>query len=146
MNKQHEPVIECFNPAGFELPLSEEQIHEITATVFRSEDKSFALIETVYVDEDEIVRVNQQYLNRNYITDIITFSYNEADEPVEGTLYMCAPRIAEQAAELEQDQTKEFARILIHGVLHLCGYEDTDAASRERMTSLEDTYLKATGF
>lgn len=146
MNKQDEPVIECFNPAGFDLPLSEEMIHNITSAVFHSEGKDYTLIEAVYVDEDEIIRVNQQYLNRNYITDIITFSYNEADEPVEGTLYMCAPRIAEQAAELEQDQTKEFARILIHGVLHLCGYEDTDTANRERMTSLEDTYLKETGF
>lgn len=146
MEHRSEPVIECFNPSGFDLPLSEEQIQQLTSSVCSGEEKDFLMIEAVYVDENEIISINQEYLDRSYITDIITFSYNEEDEPLEGTLYMCAPRIAEQAGEFDQMLSKEFARILIHGVLHLCGYDDSDPVSKEHMSTLEDKYLSASGY
>jgi rRNA maturation RNase YbeY len=94
------------------------------------------------VDEDEIVRINKEHLDRDYVTDIITFRYDESDaDAIEGTMFCCAPRIAEQAEEFNESRKREFLRIYIHGLLHLIGYEDKSDQQKKEMTAKEETYL-----
>jgi len=101
------------------------------------------MLEVVYVDEPEIVRVNKEHLDRDYITDIITFRYDDdpSHKQVEGTLYCCAPRIKEQAAEFESSEEREFRRIFIHGLLHLLDYDDQTDDQRQQMRQLENRFL-----
>lgn len=101
------------------------------------------MIEAVYVDEPEIIRINQEHLERDYVTDIITFRYDDDPEHrhVEGTLFCCAPRITEQAGEFNSSEEREFRRILIHGLLHLLDYEDQTDDERRQMRKLENRYL-----
>lgn len=103
----------------------------------------FEMIEVVYVDESAIVRINQEHLERDYVTDIITFRYDEdpAHRHVEGTLFCCASRIKEQAGEFNSSEKREFRRILVHGLLHLLDYEDQTDDEREQMRKLENRYL-----
>ncbi|MCC5925266.1 MAG: rRNA maturation RNase YbeY [Bacteroidetes bacterium] len=113
------------------------------------ENVTFGFIEIVYVNEDEIVKVNQDHLGRDYITDIITFTYSSEDDEfnaldgtdIDGTIYMCAPRIIEQSKELNVSVKQEFKRIFIHGLLHLCGYDDNTYELKKVMTSKENAYL-----
>lgn len=140
------PVIEIFNESGEEITLLQEQAERILKIISEKEQASFAFVEVVYVDEAEIVRINKEHLDRDYITDIISFRYDEAqaqntESDIEGTLFCCAPRIKEQAAEFDETQEREFQRILIHGLLHLIGYEDSSKQEKEKMTDLENTYL-----
>ncbi|MFU8812035.1 MAG: rRNA maturation RNase YbeY [Balneolaceae bacterium] len=136
-----------YNPAEFPLPLSDEQAHTLAAIIEEHETASFHSVEVIFVDEKEIVRLNKSYLNRDYVTDIISFRYDDdpKNNAIEGSLYCCAPRIAEQASEQSVPVQAEFARIVIHGLLHLIGYDDEQPDQKNTMTELEDRYLKAAG-
>jgi len=130
------------NTSDVEVSVDEDVVADIAELLQDNENARFALIEVVFVDEDEIVKINTEHLQHDYVTDIITFHYHEENEPIEGTLFCCAPRIAEQAAEFDAEPETEFVRIVIHGMLHLCGYEDSTPDDKNRMTELENTYLK----
>lgn len=137
------PDLQVYNETSTSLPLEISTVQDVTASIAQEENCFFRLIEIVFVDEEEIIRINQQHLGRDYITDIITFRYDESDsnEAIEGTLFCCAPRISEQARELDEPQEREFLRIVIHGLLHLAGYEDQSETQKQQMTSRENHYL-----
>lgn len=145
MKNNHTHIV-LANESEIQVPVTEESILSCVSALTKGEEVEFALIEVVYVDSDKIVEINSQHLNKNYITDIITFDYSEEDEPIEGTLYCCAPRIQEQAVEFGEPEIKEFHRIIIHGLLHLCGYEDTTDVLKMKMTQKEDHYLSLVTF
>ncbi len=105
------------------------------------------MVEVVYVDAETIVEINKTYLGRDYITDIITFRLDEGDlMAIEGTIYCCVARIKEQAGELEQHEATEFARIAVHGFLHLTGMDDQNPADKVAMTEAEDEILTIWNF
>lgn len=138
------PAIELFNQTEADLPLNKEDITSLVELVAVEESCHLSLLEVVYVDEEEIVRINREHLQRDYITDIITFRYDEdnSNKNIEGTLFCCAPRIYEQASELNEDVVQEFKRILVHGLLHLCGYDDSSPKEKKQMTDRENFYLE----
>lgn len=139
----HSYPLQIFNTTPSELPCKEIDCRKIFEFVAQHEKATFELVEVAYVDESEIIRINKEFLKRDYVTDIISFRYDENDTPndIEGTLYCCLPRIIEQAGELNQSAEKECLRILIHGLLHLIGYDDQSTSEKEEMTRLEDLYL-----
>lgn len=126
------------------IPVEEQILEKIIQEIGKKESAVFASIELVYVDENGIVAINKEHLERDYITDIISFRYDERDDlnAVEGTLYCCAPRITEQSAELGLPVSQEFYRIFIHGLLHLTGYNDRAEDEKATMTRLENHYLE----
>lgn len=101
------------------------------------------VIEVVFVDEDKILQINNDHLNHDYVTDVITFQYSDKSDlqNIEGTLYCCLPQISRQAREHSQPVKKECLRIIIHGLLHLCGYSDHTDTEKDTMTDKEDLYL-----
>jgi len=138
------PAIQLFNQTDADLPLNKEDISSIAELVAAEEGCHFSLLEVVYVDDKEIVRINREHLQRDYVTDIITFRYDEdnSNKNIEGTLFCCAPRIYEQASELNEDAGQEFKRILVHGLLHLCDYDDSSPQEKKQMTDREDFILE----
>lgn len=137
------PDISLFNESEQEIPLTKDQARSALSLVAENESCSFNFVEIVYVDEQQIVRINKEHLDREYVTDIITFRYDEESfqKNIEVTLFCCAPRIYEQAQEFGQSPDREFMRILIHGLLHLCGYDDKSEQSKQEMTKRENFYL-----
>ena len=138
--------IELYNESGQDISLTKTHFKQLIQSVSKGENCTFTWIEIVYVDEDGIVEVNKKFLNRNYVTDIITFSY--ADDAqisdtsgIEGTIYMCNQRIIEQAGDFKVDLTEEYKRIFVHGLLHLCGYNDETDDHKLAMSSLENKYI-----
>lgn len=138
------PDIQVFNQTEQSISLQEATYQDIAHTIAENESCSFKFVEVVYVDEDEIVRINKEHLDRDYVTDIITFRYDESDSKtnIEGTMFCCAPRISEQAEEFNQSTRNEFLRIYIHGLLHLVGYDDQSKEEKKQMTAKENFYLK----
>ncbi len=142
-DNENEPAVSINNPYEFGLPVNELQLNEISAIIEGAEKVQFSRVEVVYVDEQKIIDINREYLNRDYVTDIISFRYDEHDSnAIEGTLFCCAPRIAEQSSVYSTSHKEEFFRIFIHGLLHLTGYDDQTPAEKKEMTRLEDYYLK----
>lgn len=135
-------LFSVINESGVNLPVEESSYRKLMQLIESKEDVQFLSIELVYVDEEEILRINTEYLSHDYVTDIITFSYHDASEPVEGTLFCCAPRIMEQSKEFETQPEDEFLRIFAHGLLHLAGYGDATEAEKKEMTRLENHYLE----
>lgn len=137
------PSLEIFNPSGHSLPFNTKHISRLIHYVELNEDVRFSDLEIVFTDEKEIIKINALYLDRDYVTDIISFRYDEdsANKAIEGTLYCCAPRIEEQSREYETEIEEEFLRIIIHGALHLVGYNDQTDQEKEEMTNLENFYL-----
>ncbi len=136
--------VHIFNQTSLSPPISEAECHSILHAIASEESKVFAYIELVFVDEEEIVRINREHLDHHYVTDIITFAYEESEtqvEEIEGTLFCCAPRIEEQAHELGEPVDREFKRVFIHGLLHLAGYKDKSEAEQKEMTAKENYYL-----
>ena len=130
------------NISGIELPLVEKDLHQMVMSIETELNVSFREVELVFVDENEIVRINREHLNRDYVTDIISFNYNETDQRyIEGTLYCCAQRIKEQSGEFQTEPRHEFQRVVIHGLLHLTGYNDQTSQDKDNMTKLENRIL-----
>lgn len=146
--QSEEASFSIHNPSDFDLPVTTAKLQKIIRLIEEGENASFAGIELVYVDEEHIVNINREYLKRDYVTDIITFRYDdwEKSEPttdgIDGTLYCCAPRIAEQSREMDTEAIQEFYRIFIHGLLHLVGYNDSTTEEKFKMTQLENHYLE----
>jgi probable rRNA maturation factor len=136
-------IIQIFNLTGVKLPIKREVIYQLISKIEAGERVSYEMLELVYIDEDEIIRINKQYLDKDYITDIITFRYDEDDNGsnIEGTLYCCASRIIEQAEEFDTSAEIEFYRVFIHGLLHLAGYQDNSRIEKYQMTERENQYL-----
>lgn len=132
------------NASGIEVPVKKPSLISLLEIVENDQSVQFSEIELVYVDEEEIIRVNREFLDHDYVTDIITFRYDEETDnsEIEATLYCCAPRIIEQSNEFKTDTETEFLRVFVHGLIHLAGYNDQTEEEKKRMTTLENRYLE----
>ncbi|MEX2397559.1 MAG: rRNA maturation RNase YbeY, partial [Balneolales bacterium] len=139
MAEQQHTNLSLLNETDLAIPLSQDLAAKSVEVVSELEDCVFFFIEVVYVDETEIRQINKKHLNHDYVTDIITFNYNEPDDAdaVEATLFCCAPRIEEQAGEFGSDIPAEFLRVFIHGLLHLAGYNDQTTEQKTIMREKE---------
>src|SRR5690625_1532551 len=136
------PGLEFINQTDESIPVADPLLKEILQQMEKSFGVRFQMIELVYVDENEIVRINREFLGKEYITDIITFPYHDpGSTEIEGTLFCCAHRIVEQSRELGTESRQEFYRILIHGMLHLCGFDDEIREEKETMSELKNDFL-----
>lgn len=104
------------------------------------EGKECGDIELVFVSDDALLSMNQQYLNHDYYTDIITFDYSE-DDVVSGDLFISIDRVVDNARTMGLDYLSELKRVCVHGVLHLCGYKDKTESDEQLMREKEDFYI-----
>lgn len=142
-----EPHLELFNESGYDIPLNLRAAKKCLVEVSRQESCSFGMLEIVYVDEETIRRINLEHLDHDYATDIITFRYDEEQTRIniEATIYCCAPLILHHSLEYNESKENEFIRVLIHGLLHLAGYGDTNKNERQEMRERENFYLSLLG-
>jgi probable rRNA maturation factor len=99
-----------------------------------------AVITFIYMDNDDIQELNNQFLEHNYPTDVITFSLE--DNRIDGEVYIGAQIAENQAQEYKVTIKNECIRLAIHGTLHLLGYEDDTEEKRSEMHQLENKYIK----
>ena len=94
-----------------------------------------------FVSDEELWRMNKQYLNHDTYTDIITFDYSE-DNKISGEIYISADRVKENAEKLKTTFTQELLRVMAHGVLHLCGFKDKSPIELKQMRAAEERALR----
>lgn len=100
----------------------------------------------VFCSDDYLLDINKQYLDHDTYTDIVTFDSSEEEEVIAGDVFISIDRIRENAAKFKVSERDELHRVLIHGVMHLCGYLDKKKEDKERMTAKENEYLAKRGF
>ena len=102
---------------------------------FRLGDVSY-----IFVDDAEILRVNRQFLDHDYYTDIITFDYSSGSV-ISGDLFISLDTVRTNAEGLGVAYDQELLRVIIHGILHLCGLKDKGPGERAQMEAAEDLAL-----
>lgn len=117
-------------------------IVDVLNKIIATSDKQLDYINFIYCSDSYLLDINNQYLQHDYYTDIITFDYNE--DVISSDIFISLDRVAENAACLEISFLEEFYRILIHGVLHLVGYDDKVENDKIEMTKMEDLFLQMT--
>lgn len=94
----------------------------------------------MFVSDERILEVNNEYLGHDYYTDIITFDYDEGDV-INGDIVISLDTVRSNAAQFGKDYDDELRRVIIHGILHLCGIDDKGPGEREIMEAEENKAL-----
>ena len=97
-------------------------------------------ISYIFCNDEKILEVNRQYLQHDYYTDIITFDYTEGDK-ISGDLFISLDTVRSNAEQFHQSYDQELHRVIIHGILHLCGLNDKGPGEREQMEAAENKAL-----
>lgn len=100
----------------------------------------------VFCSDEYLLDINKQYLNHDTYTDIVTFDSSEEEDVISGDIFISIERIRENAAKFAVSERDELHRVIIHGVLHLCGYYDKKKEDKELMTTKENEYLEKRTF
>lgn len=98
-------------------------------------------INFIFCSDDYLLKLNREHLNHDYYTDIITFDYVE-DNLIYGDLFISVDRVKENAASYSVSFQDEFSRVIIHGILHLCGFPDKTEEEAKVMRENENTALR----
>ena len=111
------------------------------AGVVEQEGKKAGDIQYIFCTDPYLLEVNQTYLDHDTLTDIITFPNSENELVVSGEIYISIDRVIENADKLDIEFAQELSRVMVHGVLHLVGYQDASDSQKVEMRAKEDYYL-----
>ena len=120
------------------IKIDKSLIHKIVKKL--TEDLNFKIssMQINFVNSKEMTRINSKYLNHNYSTDIITFNYSGTKNELDGEIYISIDDVASNSKRFGVTFIEEVLRIVIHGFLHLLGYDDKDRKDRVTMKRLEN--------
>jgi probable rRNA maturation factor len=124
----------------FELS-NEKAIQEWLSNVIVSEGKKEGEINYIFCDDDYLLEINQQYLDHDTLTDIISFDYSVGKE-LHGDIFISVERVRENATDFGVSFEEELLRVLSHGVLHYCGYKDKTESDEKLMRQKEEEKMK----
>jgi probable rRNA maturation factor len=110
-------------------------------STFRKEKKKLKRLNVVFCADKYLLGINKKFLQHNFFTDIITFHYNKRNAPIEGEIFISVETVRSNAKKFGTTFKDELHRVMIHGVLHLCGYLDHTAKAKSAIRKKEDFYL-----
>ena len=121
--------------------LDKLKILNILNSIVTNENKEFDSLNIILQDDEYLRILKQKYFNQDIYTDVISFNLEDSHDPIDGEIYVSIPRIIDNAKKYKIDLNDEFKRILIHGILHLVGYNDNTKKDKIHMTKLENYYI-----
>lgn len=131
-----------FETKNVEMPILEfGRINSWLEEIAASHDRLIGNLNYLFCDDEEILRVNREFLKHDYFTDIITFDYSRKRR-VSGDIFISLDTVKSNAEELKVSFPDELLRVIAHGLLHLCGIDDKAPGEREIMERHENDALK----
>lgn len=140
MNKNGSHV-HFFNDESLGIPLNEKEIKAVVPVVLGDFSFKGWSVNIVALPDDDLREMKNRYFHQDVYTDVISFPLELTEDYLEGELYVSPERIAENAVQYGVNIRNEWVRILIHGLLHLMGYDDLTDDEKAEMTGLENQYL-----
>ena len=134
-------MIEFFNETGKDINISTENINNISDEIFGKYGYTVNYCNVILLSDNELLAINKSFLNHDYYTDIITFNYGE-EKSIEAELYISIERVMDNSDSLKVAFENELYRVIIHGILHLCGFKDKTEKQKREIRLLEDKYLE----
>ena len=119
---------------------NEDAISSWLSQVIISEDKKEGEINYIFCDDEYLLKINLEYLNHDTFTDIISFDYSMGNE-LNGDIFVSVERVQDNANDFNVSFEEELKRVLVHGLLHYCGYKDKTEADEQLMRLKEDEKL-----
>lgn len=110
-------------------------------SIFRAERTPLSHLNYIFTSDKKLLAINRDFLGHDYFTDIITFDLSDTDKKT-AEIYISTDRVRDNARNFQKTPGNEIVRVMIHGILHLCGYGDKTKADKALMTTKEDFYLK----
>ena len=131
-----------YNCEGVKFPkIKRREITRWIREVAASYGRKVGEVGYLFCDDEKILAVNNEYLGHNYYTDIITFDYDEGDV-INGDLFISLDTVLTNAEQFGKTYEEELHRVIIHGILHLCGINDKGPGEREIMEAAENKALE----
>ncbi len=126
--------------SDFELP-NETEVSRWLSKVILSESKSEGEINYIFCNDEYLLQINQQYLNHDTLTDVISFDYSLGNE-LSGDIFISIERVEDNAKDYKVPFAEELNRVMLHGILHYCGFKDKTEADEQFMRNKEEEKLK----
>ena len=121
--------------------LGDNWLQTTCKNILNDKNQDTATISIILSNDKKLLQLKKKYFQQDILTDVITFNLEENGDPVEGEIYISLNRISENAREFKQNIERELKRVIIHGILHLLGYDDQTPEGKKTMTRMEDHYL-----
>ena len=121
--------------------IDENWVCSICEHILMDSNQVEASITFIFSNDDKLRKLKKEYFGEDVFTDTISFNLEEESDPIEGEVYISLERVSENAHTFQQDFITEYKRVIIHGCLHLLGYNDELPEDKTKMTELEETYL-----
>lgn len=130
-----------YNVVNTEMPpIRQQQVSDWVHRVAALHQRRVGDISFIFVDDEEILRVNREYIGHDYYTDHIGFDYSQGSS-ISGDIYIGVDTVRTNSGKFSRPYPEELHRVIIHGVLHLCGFKDKTPRERARMQKAEDEAL-----
>ena len=131
-----------FQSEGIEHPqINEAELSSWIESVAKKHKRDTGEISYLFCDDEKILEVNQEYLNHDFYTDIITFDYSE-ENTISGDIIISLQTVQSNSQMYQTDYSEELHRVIIHGILHLCGLKDSTEEDEKAMRAAENSVLE----
>ncbi|MDQ6889261.1 MAG: rRNA maturation RNase YbeY [Bacteroidota bacterium] len=132
-----------FNNNGISQALkNKERLKGFLISILIEEGQPFKQITFIFCKDEFLLKLNKKYLDHDTFTDILTFTLSGEKTALVSEIYISVERVRENAVKYEISYLRELYRVMIHGILHLCGYSDHNTALKAAMREREDFYLE----
>ncbi len=119
---------------------NEAQTADWLLSVLANEGVEALSVDYSFVDKKQMIKINKKHLKHNYLTDVLAFDYSE-NSKIQGDVFISEEKVRANAQEYSQDFSIELMRVMIHGLLHLCGHKDKTLEEQNKIRGLEEKYL-----
>jgi rRNA maturation RNase YbeY len=109
--------------------------------IITTENEEYHDVNIILCSDEFLNQLSLTYLSRDHFTDVMTFDFSETDQVASGDIYISLPRVRDNARKYGISLKDEIHRVMVHGILHLLGYDDKRSRDRQRMTEKENLYL-----
>ena len=134
-------ILDVINNYTDKYQFDNNQINTLIKSTINSEGREINSINIILTDDEFLRKMKKTYFKQDLYTDVISFNLEDCNENIEGEIYISMDRIIDNAKLLKSSINMELKRIIIHGTLHLIGYDDQTNYQKKHMTKLENKYL-----
>jgi len=117
------------------------EVRRFLEKVIGEENRILGDLVFIFTGDEEMIKINRKFLEHDYYTDVISFDYGEGNR-ISGEIYIGCGTVKENAALYRVSYTEEVIRVMIHGLLHLCGYRDSNGKDRKKMIDRQEKWLE----
>ncbi len=120
---------------------NKQEVKNLVSFIFKNEGFELDKVSFIFSSDEAVLRLNKQFLNHDTLTDILTFPLSNPSEPVSSEIYISVERVKENSEKFGVIYLEELYRVMIHGILHLCGFSDHNSGLKSEMRDKENFYL-----